>query len=304
MTASADGPRRLESPWRLAGLGPGALLLRVARRFREHRIADQSAKLSFYFLLSIFPLLFFLTSILGLVLRKGEGLREMLHGMLAAVAPSSASELIQATLSEISEGAGGLTLSIAVLATVWTASRGTVAVIEGLNVAYEVEHYRRWWHRNVLAMALTLAFTLAIAAALPLLMYGGRAAEWAASHFGFGDAIATAWNATEKLLGLALVLLAFNVLYVVGPNVKNRRWHWLMPGTAVGVCLWLLASYGFRLYLHFFDRYSATYGSIGAVVVLMLWLYLSGIAILVGGEVNSVIEKAARHGEAAVPKEE
>lgn len=279
------------------------LARRVWRRIREDRIADQSAKLSFYFLLSIFPLLFFVTSLLGMVLRKGERLRDMLYGTLATVAPSSATELIRATLDEISAGAGGLKLSLALLATVWAASRGTAALIEGLNVAYEVRNYRRWWRRNVLAVALTMAFTVTLAAALPLLMFGARLAQWAGDYFGTGGAIVAAWSVAQQVAALALAVMAFNVLYFVAPNVKNRRWRWLMPGTVVGVGLWLLASYGFKLYLHFFDRYSATYGSIGAVVVLMMWFFLSGIAILVGGEVNSEIEKAARDGEAPVAKE-
>ncbi|HSJ97984.1 MAG TPA: YihY/virulence factor BrkB family protein [Myxococcota bacterium] len=304
MTAPRDAAVPLASPWRLAGLRPLELARRVLARARDDRIADQSAKLSFYFLLSIFPLLYFLTSVFGLVLRGDQGLREMVRETLAAVAPASASELVETVLDEVSRGAGGLQLSIALLATVWTASRGTAAVIEGLNVAYEIGDYRRWWRRNALAIGLTLAFTATVGVAMALLMYGARAAQWAADRLGAGGALASAWPALELLAALAVVLLAFNVLYIVGPNVKNRRWHWLMPGTVAGVGLWLLASYGFKLYLHFFDRYSATYGSIGAVVVLMLWLYLTGISILVGGELNSEIEKAARRGAAPVAKDE
>lgn len=303
MSAPRDRLLPLRSPWQLGGVGLAEMGRRVWRRAREDRIADQSAKLSFYFLLSVFPLLLLLTSILGLALSREESLRGMLQELLATVAPASASELVDATLSEITQGSGGFTISLALLATVWTASRGTAALIEGLNVAYEITQYRRWWRRNALAVGITLAFTLALAAALPLLMYGGQLAQWAAERFGHGVAIAFAWNAAEKLAGLALVVAAFNVLYVYGPNVKNRRWHWLMPGTALGVGLWLLASYGFRLYLHFFDRYSAVYGSIGAVVILMLWFHLSGISILLGGELNSEIEKAARGGEAPVARD-
>ena len=279
------------------------LLRRVARRYRDDRIADQSAKLSFYALLSIFPLLFFLTSLLGLLLRRGGGPREMLYELLSSVIPPSAWALIDATLNEIAQGAGGLSLSIALLATIWTSSRGTVAVIEGLNVAYEVRQYRSWWRRNVLAVLLTLGFASGTVLALALLMVGGWAVDWMAGHLGLGPSVTIAWQLLQKLLAVVLVLLAFNVLYVFGPNVEGRRWRWFMPGTLAGVALWLLASYGFRLYLHYFDRYSATYGSIGAVVVLMLWFYLSGIAILVGGEVNSEIEKASRGGAPARTKE-
>jgi membrane protein len=292
----------MSTPWRFATLGLAELLGRVWRRVREDRIADQSAKLSFYFLLSIFPFLFFLTSVLGLALQKDEAARAKLYGLISTVMPASAWELVDATLSEISQGAGGLQLSVALLATVWTASRGTAALIEGLNVAYEVRDYRRWWKRNLLAIGITLGLAAVTAVALPLMIYGGRAAAWVAGYFGLGGVIAIAWVVVERALALALVLGAFNLLYIVGPNVKNRRWHWLMPGTVAGVSLWLLSSYLFAVYLRFFDRYSVTYGSIGAVVVMMLWFYLSGIAILVGGEINSEIEKAEREGEAPVPK--
>lgn len=287
----------------LNGLGTIELARRVARRYAADRIADQSAKLSFYSLLSIFPLLFFLTSLLGLVLRRGDRSRQMLFDILSSVIPPSAWSLIDSTLNEIAQGAGGLSLSIALLATIWTSSRGTAAVIEGLNVAYEVRQYRSWWRRNALAVVLTLGFASGTVLALALLMVGGRAMDWASGYLGAGPSFTLVWHVVEKLLAMALALLAFNVLYAFGPNVENRRWRWFMPGTLVGVALWLAVSFGFRLYLHFFDRYSTTYGSIGAVVVLMLWFYLSGIAILVGGEVNSEVEKASRGGAPAEPKE-
>ena len=299
-------PRELRpvSPWRIAAARRGELLRAVLRRVREDRITDQSAKLSFYLLLSAFPFLFFLTSLLGVVLRQASGARAMLDELLAAVIPPSAWGLVDATLEEIMRGSGGLGLSLAVVVTIWTASRGMVALVEGLNVAYEVRTYRRWWRRNLLAIGLTIALAAYLALALPLLVLGGRIADWAAQALGHGAAVALAWSWLERIIGLALALLAFDTLYILAPNVANRRWHWLMPGTVVGVGLWLLASYGFALYLRFFDRYSVTYGSIGAVVVLMLWFFLSGIAFLVGGEVNSEIEKAARRGEAPQPLED
>lgn len=294
----------LPTLWTRAGLAWKELAKRIWKRFREDRITDQSAKLSFYFLLSIFPFLFFLTSILGLVLRSGERLQQMLEQQLSRLIPPAAYDLLQGTLAEITQGAGGFSLSVAALATIWTASRGMAAVIEGLNVAYDIRQPRSWWKRNLLAVGLTLAVTVCITLALALLMYGARATAMLADYLGYGGFIRGSWTFAKNLLMLGLLLAAFNALYILAPNVKNRRWHWLMPGTVVGVGLWLAASYGFKLYLNYFDRYSVTYGSIGAVVVLMMWFYLSGIAILVGGEVNSEIEKAARHGERPVPKEE
>lgn len=288
----------------LAGMSWTTLARRVFARVRDDRITDQSAKLSFYFLLSAFPLVYFLTALLGLVLSRSEAAVAQLQAALAAVAPAAAAALIDTTVKEIAQGADGLALSLSLLATIWTSSRGMVAIIEGLNVAYEVRQYRSWWHRNLLAVALTLAFCSFLVVALSLLIYGARGVQWAGAQLGMAPLATAAWAVAQSLLMLGMVLLAFNVLYAVGPNVRNRRWHWLMPGTLVGVALWLAASYGFKLYLSFFDRYAATYGSIGAVIVMVLWFYLSGIAILVGGEVNSEVEKAARRGGAALPKEE
>jgi membrane protein len=287
----------------LGGLGWKTLAKRVFGRVKDDRITDQSAKLSFYFLLSIFPLIYFVTALIGLVLSRSETAVAQLQAALASVAPAAAAALIDTTAKEIVQGSGGLALSLSLLATIWTSSRGMAAIIEGLNVAYEVRQYRSWWKRNLLAVGLMLGFCTFLVVALALLIYGGQVARWGGEQLGMAPAATTAWAVAQNLLMLGIVLLAFNVLYAVAPNVRNRRWHWLMPGTLVGVGLWLAASYGFKLYLAFFDRYAATYGSIGAVIVLLLWFYLSGISILVGGEVNSEVEKAARQGDAPLPKE-
>ena len=288
----------------LGGMGWTTLARRVFARVRDDRITDQSAKLSFYFLLSAFPLLYFLTALLGLVLSRSEAAVAQLQAALATVAPAAAAALIDTTVKEIMQGSDGLAISMSLLATIWVSSRGMMAIIEGLNVAYEVRQYRRWWQRNLLAVGLTLAFCTFLVLALSLLISGERLVDWAGARLGMAPQATAAWAVAQNVLMLGMALLAFNMLYAVGPNVRNRRWNWLMPGTLVGVALWLAASYGFKLYLEFFDRYAATYGSIGAVIVMVLWFYLSGIAILIGGEVNSEVEKAARRGGAALPKEE
>ncbi len=167
------------------------------------------------------------------------------------------------------------------------------AIIEGLNIAYRVEEARSWWRRCAVASGLTIAFLLVAAAALLLLLYGGRLSETIESQWDFGGSVARIWQVLRWLLVLSFVLMGFNILYVYAPNVRHRKWHWLMPGTVVGVSLWLLASAGFQLYLRYFNQFTVTFGSIGAVIILLLWLYLSGIALLVGAEVNSVIEGAS-----------
>jgi membrane protein len=279
--------------WKLGGLTWKELLRRTWHRFWKDRVLDQSAMLSFYFLLSIFPLLLFLMALLGLLLQSGPALQETLHQYLLAVVPRSASTLIDTTLDEITRGSGPVTLSVALLFAWWPASQGMRAIVEGLNLAYEGEESRPWWKQYLIASGLTIASLVFFGCALLLLIYGERLSEIIAMHLGYSGFIARLWQVVSWLLLLVFVLTAFNILYIYAPNVKHRQWDWLKPGTIVGVALWLLASFGFKLYLGFFDRFSVTYGSIGAVIILLLWLYLSGIAILVGGEVNSEIEKAA-----------
>jgi membrane protein len=279
--------------WKLGKLTWEKLLRRTWCQFWKDRILDQSAKLSFYFLLSFFPLLVSLIALLGLLLQSGPVLKETLHKYLAAVVPESASDLINTTLQEVTRSSSEGKLSLALLFALWAASKGMTAIIESLNIAYEVEESRPWWKKQLIALGLTISSFGLIASALLLMIYGGRLSEVMVSSFGFSGFITGVWKVLRWLLLLGFVLMAFNTLYLFAPNVKHLRWHWLMPGTAVGVALWLMVSFGFKLYLSLFDRFTITYGSIGAVIILLLWLYLSSTAILIGGEVNSEIEKAS-----------
>jgi membrane protein len=227
-------------------------------------------------------------------------LQETLHKYLAAVVPKSASGLIDTTLMEITRNPGGGMLSLALLFSLWTASQGMIAIIEALNIAYGVGESRPWWKKYLLALGLTIVSMFLISSALLLMIYGGRLNDILVTHFGFDRFIAGAWKVLQWPVLLGFVLMAFNILYLYAPNFKHRRWHWLMPGTVVGVAIWLLVSFGFKLYLNFFDGFTVTYGSIGAVMILLLWLYLSGTAILIGGKVNSEIEKSSLENSRAV----
>jgi uncharacterized BrkB/YihY/UPF0761 family membrane protein len=142
-----------------------------------------------------------------------------------------------------------------------------------------------------------------IISALVLVLYGGRIVEHVAGGYGFGEVFTITWKVLQWPIAVAFMLLAFALIYFLAPDLHDQKWTWVTPGSAIGVGLWLLISFGFRLYLHFFDSYAATYGSLGAVIVLMLWLYLSGAAILTGGEVNSEIKNAAAKAGAPDAKE-
>ena len=282
----------MTSLWRLGGLTWPQFATRVWRHFWTDRILDQSAKLSFYLLLSLFPLLIFLIALFGLVLQAGPALLEELQRTLRAVAPPSASALIDRTLVEIITGSGGLTLSIALVSAIWTASQGMVALLEGVHIAYHVRQARPWWKTFPIAMGLTVITLTLITVALLLVLFGDRLSAIAALGSAPLRVAASAWRLLKWPLLAGFPLLAFDLLYLYGSRLAQRRWHWLTPGAVAAVALWLGTSFGFKLYLDVLDTFALTYGSIGAVIILLLWFYLSGMAILVGAEVNAVIEDA------------
>jgi membrane protein len=282
------------SLWQLGGLTWAQLAKRVWSESNDDDIFGRAAQLSYYFLLALFPLLLFLTSLLGYFAQAGTELRGELLRYLATVVPAQASTLINETVNEVSQASGGGKLSFGLLATLWAASNGMGAICDALNVAYEVKEARPWWKVRLLAVGLTIALSVLILSALVLVLFGGHIAELIAAHLMFGSVFTTTWKILQWPLVLMFVLLAFALIYYVAPDLKaRRRWAWITPGSVLAVLLWLLVSFAFRLYLHYFDSYSATYGSLGAVIILMLWFYFTGAAVLVGGEVNSEITFAA-----------
>lgn len=293
----------VKSLWVLSNITWVELAKRVWREINNDRMFGRAAELSYYFLLALFPLLIFLTSIMGLVLGSGSGTRHALFDYLARIMPPSAYQLISETMYEVSASSGGGKISFGLLAALWAASYGMGAITESLNIAYDVKESRPWWKARLVAIGLTVALSVLIIGALVLVVFGGRIGEGLATAYGFGPAFAFTWKIVQWPVVLAFMILAFALLYYFGPALREQEWHWLTPGAAIGVALWLLVSVAFRIYLHFFDSYSATYGSLGAVIILMLWLYLTGAAVLIGGEVNSEIENAAAEQGAPDAKE-
>ncbi|MEJ7575506.1 MAG: YihY/virulence factor BrkB family protein [Pyrinomonadaceae bacterium] len=292
------------SPWKLGGLTWTELGKRVWAEMNDDEIFGRGAQLAYYFLLALFPLLLFLTSVIGIILGSGSGLRHSLFNYLAQVLPSSSYELVSTTMRDVSESSGGGKITFGILAALWAASNGMGAVSDSLNAAYDVKESRPWWKTRLNAVCLTIALAVLIVSALVLVLFGGRIGEYVAGSFGFGEIFTTAWKILQWPIVLLFVLLAFALIYYFAPDLKDTHWQWVTPGAVIGVALWLLVSFAFRIYLGYFDSYSATYGSLGAVIVLMLWFYLTGVAILVGGEVNSEIEHAAAERGAPDAKEE
>ena len=296
----------LESVWKLGGLTWRRLGASVWAELYEGDLLTRAAALSYYFLLALFPLLLFLTAALGYFAEAGTELRKSMLDYLSSIAPRTASALVRSTVAEITENADGGKLSFGLIAAFWFASYGMGAVGDTLNAAYGVRDSRAWWRVRLVSLGLTAALAVLIVAALALMFYGGEIGEGLAARLNLGGAFTSAWAVLQWPIVLGFVLFGFALIYYYAPDLKHQKWYWITPGSLTGVALWLLVSFVFRVYLKYFDRYSVTYGSLGAVIVLLLWFYLTGAAILVGGKVNAEIEHAAaRHGapDAKLPGE-
>lgn len=280
--------------WTLSGLSWKEFFQRLWVQLNEDDVWGRAAQLSYYFLLALFPLLLFLVTLLGYFTDASEELRNSLLSYLGRVMPPSALDLVNTTLDEVGNRKGGGKLSFGLLVTLWAASNGMGAISQTLNIAYEVEESRSWWKVRLVSVGLTILLAVLIISALVLVLYGSRLAGLIAWYAGLGDTFVLAWKILQWPIVLGFLLFGFGCLYFFAPNLRHQRWEWVTPGAAVAVALWLLASLGFRAYLYFFNSYSATYGSLGALIILMLWFYLTGMAVLVGGEINSELERAAK----------
>jgi membrane protein len=289
--------------WGLGGLSWKELAKRVWNEASNDDVWGRAAQLSYYFLLALFPLLLVMMAILGIFADQGTRLRENLIGYLAQVMPASAGELVQKTMDELSGSAGGGKISIGLLATLWAASNGMGAISETLNTAYNVKESRPWWKSRLVAISLTIALAILIITALALLLYGFEIAHAVTSWAGLSGVFELTWKIAQWPIILFFILLAFNLIYYFAPDLKEQEWKWVTPGAAIGIGLWLLVSFAFKTYLKYFNSYSATYGSLGALIIMMLWFYFTGMAILFGGEVNSEIENAAAQAGMAGAKE-
>jgi membrane protein len=293
----SDTLEKAPSLWEFGGIGPVRLGKRVWKEMSDDDVYGRAAELSYYFLLALFPALLFLVSLLGLLAGPGTDLRQNLFQVLSSVLPQSSSELVTKTVNEVTGAAGAGKLTFGILAALWTASGGMAALIKTLNIAYEVKESRPWWKSRIVSVSLTIGLAFLVIAALTLVLFGGNLGGMLAGKLGLGDIFQVVWNILQWPLVLGFMLTAFACIYYFAPNIKKPEWYWVSPGAVVGVGLWLAASFAFRLYLQYFDSYSKTYGSLGAVIILMLWFYLTGLAVLIGGEVNSEIGHVIEEGK-------
>ena len=280
------------SPWKLGGLSLVELGRRVWSEIDKDEVTDRAAALSYYFLFSLFPSLLFLTALLGYL--PVEGLQERLLTYTQDVLPPDAAATLDRTLREIvSERRGGL-VSLGLLGALWASSNGMASVMSTMNRVWGVRERRSWWKRRLIAVGLTLGFSAFIIGSLILLVFGGVIGAAAANLFGMGDLFKMLWNAVSIPLVIVCALFGIELVFYAAP-AGNREWRWITPGAAVALAAWLAMSFGLRFWVGRFADYSATYGSIGGVILLMLWLYLTSVVLLVGAEIDAEIEAAGGH---------
>jgi membrane protein len=259
---------------------------RLREKIWDDDILGNAAQVAFYFSFALFPLLLFLMSLLGIILNDKQDLQNQLFLLLSQVMPQSAYELVDKTLKEVTANATGGKLTFGILITLWSASAGVDNMRGTLNEVYNLKETRSWPRAKGTSLLLTIALGILILLALGFLVYGSQFLDTILpidSHYVLE---LLRWIAT-----LVLVLFAFALLYNFLPNHQPFQWKWITPGAVVGVLLWIAASAGFKLYLNYFNSYAATYGSLGAVIILMLWLYLSALVILIGGAINAILDE-------------
>ena len=262
----------------------------------DDRIFGHAAELGFYFLFALFPTLLCASSILGLAARSAFQFYDKLLDYLAVVIPTAALGTVLSTFNETTAAATSGKVTFGLIAAVWSASVGISAIQDTLNAVYKIEDSRSYIMARIQAIGLTILLTIIVTLGLASMLLGdyyARIVEHRIHEFLLRAAAAVSIRATSWIVAGALLALTFAVIYYWAPDCKKRCWHWLTPGGTVGIAGWLVASFGLRIYLHFFNNYTVTYGSLGAVIILLMWFYITGLMLLLGAEINSLIEAAA-----------
>ncbi|HWP42602.1 MAG TPA: YihY/virulence factor BrkB family protein [Blastocatellia bacterium] len=271
----------------LGGLTLKQLARRTLREANEDNVLGRAAELAYFFLLALFPLLIFLLSLISFF----PSVQELIFLWLSRLMPPDAKGLIDAWIETVFSTRSGGLLSLGILSALLAASSGIVALMQALNTAYEVKEGRSFWKARLVALGLTIAVCLLVIGGALIITYGDQLARLVAGWLGIGIAFEAVWPYVNYLLGLFMLTVGLSVLYYFAPNAR-QRWKLVTPGAIFAVVAIVLVSYLFSLYLRFAPSYNVTYGSLGAVVVLMLWLYLMGLIVLLGGEINAEIDRA------------
>jgi membrane protein len=290
----SDSP--LRSLWDLQGTPLAVVLRRTGNAFLDDNLASRAAELGFYFLFALFPMLISVSAIVGLVARSQTDMYTKLLGYLSVVVPRDAFGIVLTTVNQTAVHSSSGKVTFGFVAAVWSASVGFSAIQDAMNTVYKVKETRPYWKARGQALLITVPLSLIGTGTLCCLFLGTLFSHMVRAHIPNPRA-GLVYGITIHLLfdtlTLVLLMLLFAVIYYFAPDVERKCWRWLTPGATIGIAAWFGASLGLRAYLHYFNNYAVTYGSLGAVIILLTWFYLTGAALLLGAEINAEIEAAA-----------
>ena len=295
-----DG-RVVRTPTQLDRGSWSEVLKRTVREFKEDNLTDWAAALTYYGVLAIFPAILALVSVLGLV---GASATQPLIDNLGSVAPGQAKDIVTDAVKNLerSRGSGGILFIVGLAGALWSASGYVAAFMRASNAIYDVEEGRPIWKTAPLRVGVTLVLVVLLAVSALAVVLTGGLAEQAGNLLGIGSSAVTVWDIAKWPVLLLMVSFMFALLYWASPNVKQSGFRWVSPGGIVAVVLWLIASAAFAVYVANFDSYNKTYGTLGGVIIFLVWLWLSNIAVLLGAEFNAELERG-RHIRAGQPAE-
>lgn len=270
------------------------IFLDLKKEISEDNVSSGAATLAFYLTLAIFPAMIFLLNLLPYL--PVENLQGQITGTLESMLPGESAKMLTDTVSGIvSQKREGL-LSIGALLTIWAASSGIYATMQQLNITYDVVERRPFWKARGTAVLLVVGFGVFTILALCAVLLGDQLKAWLAANVPWNGLFDVGYEVARWVLVLAAFSLAFSLLYYFGPDVE-QSFRFVTPGSLLAVVGVLVSSFGFKLYVENFGNYNKTYGSIGAVIVLMLWLNILGLVTLVGSEVNALLEHYSPEGK-------
>jgi membrane protein len=288
--------------WNCEGTPVRVVLKRTAKAFIDDDLLSRAAELGFYFLFALFPMLICASSVLGLAARSASTFYDSLLHSFAVVVPPSAYHLVIDTFNQTAQASSGGKAVLGFVAALWSASMGFAAIQDTLNLVYKVRETRPYWKSRGSAVLVTILLAAIATLNLVVMFVGGLVAGRAYEHIWHRPlriGVVIGIHLVTWIIAFALLMLIFSTIYYYAPDLKKKCWHWLTPGAAFGIITWMLASLGFRVYLHFFNTYSLTYGSLGAVVILLMWFYITGLTLLTGAELNSEIQASVAENRMA-----